>query len=511
MTGQHTIKRFGERERERLIKLFRSLGTLNNHEAEAARGRIDSLLREFGKSWSDLIQLLGDSGAVMTISPDLAADIIALGSPDLDERANARRRIMELLARHRMSWNDLADALCSVSSAAWLSGDSLADDLGPGAPERVKDLLGLVRHILSEYVSLRDHEYVAVALWILHTHVYDSFMVTPRLALRSATADCGKTTLLDLMARLVARPEKFDAITPAVIYRLVNETRPCLLIDEADNLGLGLRQNNRLKAIFNSGHHYPGNIWIVDSGKPRKFATFAPMSLALPDAFGNLPRTLNSRCITLMMERHDGSRKLRRLDRPDPAIDAAYGQILLWREDLQRRPLDPDPEMPAGMRNRFADNWRPLLSIADNLGYGLQARSAMTIMAREHQDADAKLLLLGDIRKVFDAAGADRLPSSVLLTALHDLDDAGWCEFGGISDEQAPHRLRYTEMAGMLRAFGIRPRSVWPLHRTAESKSSKGYTLVQFEDAWRKYCREDGTPAQGSNIKVLRRAGDGTV
>ena len=52
--------------------------------------------------------------------------------------------------------------------------------------------------MLEEYVALRPHEYIAVALWALHTHVYDRFMVTPRLALRSPVADCGKTTLLDV-------------------------------------------------------------------------------------------------------------------------------------------------------------------------------------------------------------------------------------------------------------------------------------------------------------------------
>ena len=65
--------------------------------------------------------------------------------------------------------------------------------------------------------------------------------------------------------------------------------------------------------------------------------------------------------------------------------------------------LNSDPEMPAKLRNRIADNWRPLISIADSLGWGEQAREAMSIFAREFQDADAKILLLSDIRKVFDS------------------------------------------------------------------------------------------------------------
>jgi len=48
-------RHFDDKKREQLAKLFRALGTDNPHEAEAARGRIDSLLREYGKSWNDII------------------------------------------------------------------------------------------------------------------------------------------------------------------------------------------------------------------------------------------------------------------------------------------------------------------------------------------------------------------------------------------------------------------------------------------------------------------------
>jgi hypothetical protein len=52
------VQRFADGDRARLIKLFRQLGTDNPHEAEAARGMIDSLLGKFDKSGADLIQLL---------------------------------------------------------------------------------------------------------------------------------------------------------------------------------------------------------------------------------------------------------------------------------------------------------------------------------------------------------------------------------------------------------------------------------------------------------------------
>jgi uncharacterized protein DUF3631 len=493
--GRAIQRRFGDRERVRLGKLFRQIGTDNVHEAEAARSRIDSLLREFNKVWADLIQLLGSTAAV-NIDADLARNIAALGSSDPDVRAEARRNIADLLARHRKNWNDLTDMLCASSSAAWASNAAAHD------PPRVNPL-DLVHYLLEQYVALEPHQYVAVALWCIHTHVFDRFMVTPRLELCSPVAGCGKTTLIDILSKLTAQAEKFDAITTAALYRLIDETHPTLLIDEADNLGIGLQVNRRLRAVFNSGHRSGGTLGISERGTTRKFSSFAPMALALPEMRG-LPRTLNPRSISIRMER--SQRKLKRFDanHPDPALDAAYLQIFLWRQKVE---LNPDPEMP--VRNRFADNWRPLLSIADALDWGERARETMLKFAREYEDADAKILLLTDIRKVFDDCGLDRLSSEALLHALRALE-AEWSEFRGARGDQQPHRLRATELATMLRDFAIRPHSIWPLNRTSETKSTKGYRRSQFEEAWARYCSDDDTPSP-TNIRSLRVVSDGAV
>jgi hypothetical protein len=119
-----------------------------------------------------------------------------------------------------------------------------------------------------------------------------------------------------------------------------------------------LRTNGRLRAGFNSGHRIGGNVAITERGALRKFSTFAPLALALPEMSG-MPRTLNSRSITVTMER--ATRPLKRFDAVafDPAFDAAFVQIRLWQRDTQLEPLNPDPEMIA--RNRFAGQLRPLI------------------------------------------------------------------------------------------------------------------------------------------------------
>jgi hypothetical protein len=59
--------------------------------------------------------------------------------------------------------------------------------------------------------------------------------------------------------------------------------------------------------------------------------------------------------------------------------------------------------------------------------------------------------------------------------------------------------------------FRIKPKTIWPLNRTADSKSTKGYLRSQFEQAWRRYCEDDDTAAQASRVKSLTLASDGTT
>jgi Protein of unknown function (DUF3631) len=62
--------------------------------------------------------------------------------------------------------------------------------------------------------------------------------------------------------------------------------------------------------------------------------------------------------------------------------------------------------MPPSLRNRAADNWRILLSIADDLGHGEDARGAAIALCANRPDEDPGVILLNDIR-VFDTMGVD--------------------------------------------------------------------------------------------------------
>src|SRR5262249_28076177 len=144
----------------------------------------------------------------------------------------------------------------------------------------------------------------------------------------------------------------------------------------------------------------------------------------------------------------------------DPAFAAARAEIERWAAHCT---LSLDPGTP--LRNRAADNWGVLLSIADALGHGEEARAAAVELSAGRPDEDPGVVLLHDIRTVFYARGVDRISSAALVEALCALDDGLWSEWRGPHDDRPPRRLTQAELAVALRPFGIRPRTVWPSAR----------------------------------------------
>jgi len=438
----------------------------------------------------------------------LLAKIVALhallGSDHAGEREAARGKIVELLSRHKLTWNDLPSLIAEAKTSE-LQADAPAtrdqdDDRDTAGVSSTKiNALYLVRGWFEAHIAAEPHELLAIALWVLHCHVHRRFMISPRLALTSPVKGCGKSTLLSIIEHFVHPVHRTDSITPAAVYRLISRGQSILLVDEADNAGL--LSNGLLRAIFNSGHRKGGKATRVVKDDVSSFATFAPMAIA---SIGALPLPLMHRSIVISMRRDDGTQPRLRFDDNDPdtlgSLNIIYGQLYQWARDVK---LDLDPALPAELRNREADNWRPLISIADSFGadWGKLARDAAITFSRGHRDEDIGVVLLNDIRSVFNARCVDRIWSRSLVDALNAMDDAPWSEWRGICDNQNPRRLSQGELAKALRPFAIRSRSIRLGNSTA-----KGYFRSQFEQAWAAYCREDGTPAQGGDIRQLDAA-----
>src|ERR1043166_2075552 len=105
---------------------------------------------------------------------------------------------------------------------------------------------GLRRHVVLPMWAAE-----ALALWIVHTFAFQLRDVSAYIGVESPEKRCGKTTLLTLISQLVHRPVVASNISPPAFFRVIEELRPTLLIDEADTF---LRGNDELRGILNAGN-----------------------------------------------------------------------------------------------------------------------------------------------------------------------------------------------------------------------------------------------------------------
>jgi putative DNA primase/helicase len=100
-------------------------------------------------------------------------------------------------------------------------------------------------------------------------YLLDCFLVSPRLCARSPMKGCGKTTLEDVLGRIVLRPLPTANVSPPAIFRVVEAHRPTLLIDEADTF---VSQKDELRGVLNSGHRKGRSVLrtVGDDHEPRR-------------------------------------------------------------------------------------------------------------------------------------------------------------------------------------------------------------------------------------------------
>jgi hypothetical protein len=344
-----------------------------------------------------------------------------------------------------------------------------------GEPVSGATLLADIAAEVKRYMVLAPGAAEVVALWTLHAHALDAFGISPRLAITSPRPGCGKTTLLDIIARLVPRPLVMANVSAAAVYRTVEVAHPTLLADEADTW---LHDNDALRGILNAGHRRGGDVVRVvgDELEPRQFSTWCACCIAM---IGKLPGTLADRSVAVVLQRKrpDEAVERFRFDRTE-ALDVLAQKAARWVADNLARLRGLDPAMPEGLSNRAADNWRPLLAIADAAGDDWPRRAREIAAETVDVDQGKRTGLLADIRDVFMAKGVDALSSQELCEALVAMEGHEWAEY------RDGKPLTKNTLARLLGRDGISPGTI----RTRNG-TPKGYKLSQFEDAFARYLQ----------------------
>src|SRR2546427_12607782 len=112
-------------------------------------------------------------------------------------------------------------------------------------------------------------------------------------------------------------------------------------------------------------------------------------------AIGRLPETLADRCIVIRMQRKTAKEECERLRNLETT--ALRRQCARFALDNSERIASAKPEIPAGLNDRAADVWEPLLALAELAGgdwpeRARQAAAGLTASAEENSPMGALLL-----------------------------------------------------------------------------------------------------------------------
>jgi hypothetical protein len=316
-----------------------------------------------------------------------------------------------------------------------------------------------------------------VVLYVVLAHVYDSFDLVPMLVFASPVKRCGKTRLLSIVQNLVPRPLLITNITVAAVFRTISLFAPTLLVDEVDTF---IKVSDELRGVLNSGHMrvtaYTVRL-VGDDHEPRKFRTWCPKILAL---IGRLPDTLDDRSVIVPMKRRIGSEQVERLRLTalPHELEPLLRQTARWARDHEAALRALDPPVPEELNDRAADNWRPLIAIADLAGgpWPQRARDAALALSgdpdTETDDSD-RFMLLADLRELFMVVS--ERPTEHVLQGLNALVDRPWPQW----NRGRPMTAR--QLASMLKPFGVKPRQL------TRPVNAKGYRVVDLRDAFARY------------------------
>jgi len=389
-------------------------------------------------------------------------------------------------------------------------------DLGP--------LLDEISAIIRTHVVLSAHAAAALALWVVHTYVFDARDAVAYVSIESPEKRCGKTTLLSVLAGLACRALVASNITVSALFRVIDDAGPTLLIDEADTF---LGGNSVMRGILNCGNTWRTAYVLRLSGrkgrgvKPNadpaqqcelaapersggrskndegldsslvRYSCWCPKVIAM---IGRVPDTIADRSVVIRLDRKLVSEKCAPLTDFKPEIITA--KCVRFAGDNGERIAQAPLETVPGLHDRAADTFEPLLVLARMAGpewFARAAEAAVFLTSSQNSDLQGAGLLL-DILTIFVECDVDKMFSSEVVSCLRG--DGEWIAsqfFGG----KAPNELL---LAQTLRPYGIKPRAI----RVGE-KVNKGYRIDDFKNCLKRYVPRIDIDARLEEIVVNTR------
>jgi Protein of unknown function (DUF3631) len=352
-------------------------------------------------------------------------------------------------------------------------------------------LLADLQQYLTSYIILPEQAPITAAAWVMAAWCTDQWDRFPHLAICSPTKRCGKTRLLDALQMICPRAVGAASISPAALFRFVDQCRPTLLLDEAEWVSGRSDRAEAIRGLLNAGIER-GSLAIRcdgESSEPTAFHVYSPKVLA---CIGDLNEVLRDRCLVIEMERKrpgESVRPWRKRHVEQESLPLAR-RLARWSADRQEELAHLYDRLdPFGLESdRAAEMYLPLqtvVSLADPRAVADLERAARCLTPSD-SDADSPgVRLLAAVRDIFLGGGATFIPTTRLLAELYTREDEPWRTWSK-GKEMTSHAL-----SRLFRPFGVSS-------DVGADKNTRGYFRHSLLPIWERYLGGGETPADQS-------------
>lgn len=355
-------------------------------------------------------------------------------------------------------------------------------------------LLDTLSDYFGRYLVLNEDQRTALAVWSLHTHIFDVFDTTPYLVITSAEPRCGKSRVFECLQPIVPNPRQLIALTEATLFRIVAQN-PTLLIDETDALfnsptGQLSERQDQIRGILNSGYRRGATVarCLAGDHEVRDWPTYCPKALA---GIGHLPTTIEDRGLCIRLARRLASEEIERFRF---RVGIAWGiklkpQIEAWAALARIQLANAEPDMPDELDDRAQDSYEALVAIGDYASEDWGERVRMALIALRNMDTGTKeslgIRLFRDVGLFIDRLTTERMATLDFLSVLYEEGEQPWEDWWGASSSKKAS----VGLARILREYGVLPEQ----YKEAGVKK-RGYRIEQILGAYHRYLgNEVGT------------------
>jgi putative DNA primase/helicase len=394
-------------------------------------------------------------------------------------------------------------------------------------PAVIGELLTEIEAVIKRHVVLSDAAATALAVWVLHTYVYELRDTVGYVAIESPEKRCGKTTLLSVLAAMANKPLIASNVTVGALFRAIDTCRPTLFINEADTFLAG---SGTMRGIINSGNTWrtayvlrlsksnspksrarlprhsdatareqaepengdnsssplPHGHGSADTGLKR-YSCWCPKVIAM---IGKVPDTIADRSIVVPMVR----KLVTEIRAPLAELDPAIIKAKCARFALDERPKIAGHEKIRGdgLNDRAADTFDPLYVIARFAGEQWEQKLHMAALAicpgAQAKSIAAELLL--DMHTLFFLMKEKKMFTRRVIALLQDE------QFTMGSKVLKDSAIDEYKIAQLLRPYGIKPTTF-----RIGKEVNKGYVSEDFSEALARYVPKADVEARMKEIK----------